>query len=115
VRLSPALRMLEQGGLTILSTPFRTGLFVGSGTALASAGPIGCLLAYIVMVRGQPRLRLLLVVVYLIMIALGEMTTLFPNNGGFTGAATRFLDPAFGFAIGWVRLVVLPSTRSRRD
>jgi amino acid permease len=49
------------------------------------------------------------------MIALGEMTTLFPNNGGFTGAATRFLDPAFGFAIGWVRLVVLPSTRSRRD
>lgn len=43
-------------------------------------------------------------VVYLIMIALGEMTTLFPNNGGFTGAATRFLDPAFGFAIGWVRL-----------
>ena len=60
MRLSPALRMLEQGGLTILSTPFRTGLFVGSGTALASAGPIGCLLAYIVMVRGQPRLRLLL-------------------------------------------------------
>lgn len=43
-------------------------------------------------------------VVYLIMIALGEMTTLFPNNGGFTGAATRFLDPAFGFAIGWVRV-----------
>lgn len=35
------------------------------------------------------------------------MTTLFPNNGGFTGAATRFMDPAFGFALGWVRSGVL--------
>lgn len=34
------------------------------------------------------------------MIALGEMATLFPVAGGFTHYATRFIDPAMGFALG---------------
>ncbi|KAG9120708.1 hypothetical protein FRC07_003687 [Ceratobasidium sp. 392] len=35
------------------------------------------------------------------MIALGEMATLFPVAGGFTHYATRFIDPAVGFALGY--------------
>ncbi|KAG9105023.1 hypothetical protein FRC07_009657, partial [Ceratobasidium sp. 392] len=45
-----------------------TGLFVGSGGALASGGPVGTLLGYLIMG----------IVVYCMMIALGEMATLFP-------------------------------------
>lgn len=39
-------------------------------------------------------------VVYSMMVALGEMATLFPVSGSFTHYATRWLDPALGFALG---------------
>ncbi|QRV74899.1 amino acid permease [Ceratobasidium sp. AG-Ba] len=68
-----------------------TGLFVGSGAALAKGGPVGTLLGYFIMGC----------VVYCMMIALGEMATLFPVAGGFTHYATRFIDPAVGFALGY--------------
>lgn len=35
------------------------------------------------------------------MIALGEMVTMFPVSGAFTHYAARFFDPALGFAVGW--------------
>jgi amino acid permease len=35
--------------------------------------------------------------------ALGEMAVLFPVAGSFSAYSTRFLDPAWGFAMGWVR------------
>ena len=41
------------------------------------------------------------IIVYSMMIALGEMTTLFPVSGAFTHYAARFVDPAMGFALGW--------------
>ncbi|KAH6909114.1 amino acid permease/ SLC12A domain-containing protein [Coprinopsis sp. MPI-PUGE-AT-0042] len=68
-----------------------TGLFVGSGNALATAGPVGAWLAYIIM--GS--------IVYCMMVALGEMATQYPVAGGLTLYATRFVDPAMGFALGW--------------
>ncbi|GHJ87443.1 hypothetical protein NliqN6_3845 [Naganishia liquefaciens] len=68
-----------------------TGLFVGSGGALAAGGPVGVWLGYIFMST----------MVYAMMVALGEMVTLYPVAGAFTHYATRFLDPAFGFALGW--------------
>jgi amino acid transporter len=44
--------------------------------------------------------------------ALGEMAVLFPVAGSFSAYSTRFLDPAWGFAMGWNYamqwLVVLP-------
>lgn len=44
--------------------------------------------------------------------ALGEMAVLFPIAGSFSAYSTRFLDPAWGFAMGWNYamqwLVVLP-------
>lgn len=44
--------------------------------------------------------------------ALGEMAVLFPVAGSFSAYSTRFLDPSWGFAMGWNYsmqwLVVLP-------
>jgi hypothetical protein len=35
--------------------------------------------------------------------ALGEMAVVFPVAGSFSAYSTRFLDPSWGFAMGWVR------------
>ncbi|GAA6044046.1 hypothetical protein JCM8097_001390 [Rhodosporidiobolus ruineniae] len=79
------LQMIALGGT------LGTGLFVGSGTALATGGAAGLFLGYTIMA----------VVVYAVMIALGEMTTLLPVSGGFMHYASRFVDPAMGLALGW--------------
>lgn len=39
--------------------------------------------------------------VYIVMTALGEMAAWIPHGSGFAGYATRFCDPALGFALGW--------------
>jgi amino acid transporter len=39
--------------------------------------------------------------VYVVMTALGEMAAWIPHSSGFAGYATRFCDPALGFALGW--------------
>src|SRR2546421_4570029 len=44
--------------------------------------------------------------------ALGELAVIFPVAGSFSSMSTRFIDPAWGFAMGWNYalqwLVVLP-------
>jgi lysine-specific permease len=69
-----------------------TGLFVGSGASISTAGAGGALVAYLVV--GM--------MVYFIMTSLGEMATFLPISGSFETYAARFVDPAFGFAIGWI-------------
>ncbi|KAF2994550.1 hypothetical protein E8E14_001410 [Neopestalotiopsis sp. 37M] len=68
-----------------------TGLIIGSGTGLVRGGPASLLIAYCIVGA----------VVFLIMTALGEMATFLPMDKGFAGYATRFVDPALGFATGW--------------
>lgn len=68
-----------------------TGLFVASGSAIAKAGPGGALVAYL----------LIGTMVYFLMTSLGEMATYIPVSGSFSTYATRFVDPALGFALGW--------------
>ncbi|KAG9318440.1 dicarbixylic amino acid permease [Chiua virens] len=68
-----------------------TGLIMGSGTALVRGGPLGLCLGY----------AFVGLLCYLVMIALGEMSAYLPHRKGFAGYATRFVDPAFGFAVGW--------------
>lgn len=68
-----------------------TGLFFASGSAISTAGPGGALLAFAVMG----------ILVYFLMTSLGEMATLLPVTGSFETYATRFVDPALGFALGW--------------
>ncbi|OJJ67374.1 hypothetical protein ASPBRDRAFT_200092 [Aspergillus brasiliensis CBS 101740] len=68
-----------------------TGLIIGTGSALAKAGPASILISYSVVGF----------VVYLVMCGLGEMAAWLPLSSGFTGYAVRFCDPALGFALGW--------------
>ncbi|WP_225418467.1 amino acid permease [Lacticaseibacillus daqingensis] len=68
-----------------------TGLFVASGGAIATAGPGGAILAYCAIG----------LMVYFLMTSLGEMATYMPVSGSFSEYASRFVDPALGFALGW--------------
>ncbi|KAG0645245.1 General amino-acid permease GAP2 [Hyphodiscus hymeniophilus] len=68
-----------------------TGLFIGTGQALATGGPGSLLIAFIIIGA----------VLYCTVQALGEMAVTFPVAGSFSAFATRFIDPAWGFASGW--------------
>lgn len=68
-----------------------TGIFLASGNAVHSAGPAGTLLAYF----------LTGIMVYFLMTSLGEMAAYLPSTGSFYVYASRFVDPAFGYALGW--------------
>ena len=68
-----------------------TGLFVASGASVSQAGPGGALAAY----------ALIGLMVYFLMTSLGEMAAYMPVAGSFSTYGARFVDPAFGFAIGW--------------
>ncbi|KAI9305031.1 amino acid permease/ SLC12A domain-containing protein [Cunninghamella echinulata] len=68
-----------------------TGLFLNSGQNVAAAGPAGALIAYLVIGF----------MVFCFMVCMGEMATFLPVSGSFNHYATRFVDPALGFALGW--------------
>ncbi|KAM0282163.1 hypothetical protein ACHAQH_003203 [Verticillium albo-atrum] len=68
-----------------------TGLIIGTGKALAQAGPGSIFISY----------TLVGFVVFLVMAALGEMATWLPLSAGFIGYASRYCDPSLGFALGW--------------
>ncbi|BCZ80166.1 putative GABA permease [Paraburkholderia terrae] len=67
------------------------GLFVGSGHAIAEAGP-AAIIAYV--------LASLLVV--LVMRMLGEMACAMPDSGSFSTYAGKAIGPWAGFMIGWM-------------
>ncbi|KAI9280578.1 amino acid permease/ SLC12A domain-containing protein [Umbelopsis sp. AD052] len=79
------IQMISLGGA------IGTGLFLNSGGNIASAGPAGALIAYIVIGF----------MVFCIMTCLGEMATYMPISGSFNLYASKFVDPALGFALGW--------------
>ncbi|KAJ5498847.1 Amino acid/polyamine transporter I [Penicillium expansum] len=101
---SPLQRRLKGRHLQMIAIggSIGTGLFVGSGSVLAAGGPASVLIAYI----------LIGAMLYCTVHALGEMAVLFPVAGSFAHYSTRFVDPAWGFAMGWNYalqwLVVLP-------
>jgi amino acid transporter len=68
-----------------------TGLFVASGRALADGGPASLLLAF----------SFVGLMLYFTCQALGELAVMYPVAGSFSSWATRFLDPSWGFAMGW--------------
>lgn len=80
------LQMIAIGGT------IGTGLFIGSGGAIAKSGPAGALIAY----------AFVGTLVYSVMVALGEMATYLPVSGAFTVYASRFVDHSLGFAMGWI-------------
>ncbi|KAK3491579.1 amino acid permease/ SLC12A domain-containing protein [Neurospora crassa] len=80
------LQMIAIGGT------IGTGLFIGSGSALAKSGPAGVLIGYCFIAS----------IVYSIMMSLGEMATYVPVTGGFTTYAARFVDGSLGFSMSWI-------------
>ncbi|MFJ3031905.1 amino acid permease [Rothia terrae] len=75
--------MLSLGGV------IGTGLFLSSGYTINQAGPFGTVLAYGV---GA-------VIVYLVMMCLGELSVAMPWTGSFHVYATKFLGPGTGFTV----------------
>ncbi|MBP6706412.1 MAG: amino acid permease [Achromobacter sp.] len=86
-------RVLKARHLTMIALggAIGTGLFIASGAAIAEAGPGGALLVYLVIG----------LMVYFIMTSLGELATFMPVSGSFCTYASRYVDPGFGFALGW--------------
>ncbi|NLY45330.1 MAG: amino acid permease [Tissierella sp.] len=70
-----------------------TGLFLGSGYVLQQAGPGGTLLAYLF---GA-------LIMYLMMLCLGELLIEMPVAGTVQAYATEFISPSMGFTVGWVK------------
>ncbi|MFE9993932.1 amino acid permease [Streptomyces avermitilis] len=79
------LSMIAIGGV------IGAGLFVGSSTGIATAGP-GILLSY----------ALVGTLVVLVMRMLGEMSAANPTSGSFSAHADRALGRWAGFSIGWL-------------
>ncbi|EMA6343626.1 amino acid permease [Bacillus cytotoxicus] len=69
-----------------------TGLFNGSGFIISQAGPGGSVLAFI---AGG-------LLMYFVMLCLGELAVAMPVSGSFQEYATKFINPATGFTIGWL-------------
>ena len=68
-----------------------TGLWFASGRVISQVGPGGALVVF----------GLMGALVYFLMTGLGEMATKIPLSGSFETYASKFIDPAIGFAVGW--------------
>jgi GABA permease len=88
--LSPGLKQRHVTMLSIAGA-IGAGLFIGSGHAIASAGP-AAILAYIL--SGT--------LVVLVMRMLGEMAVAAPDTGSFSTYAERAMGRTAGFTIGWL-------------
>ncbi|WP_349730271.1 amino acid permease [Peribacillus frigoritolerans] len=86
-------RKLKSRHLTMMAIggAIGTGLFVSSGSTISTAGPGGALAAYI----------LVGIMVYFVMNSLGELSAFLPVPGAFDIYASKYIDPALGFALGW--------------
>ena len=68
-----------------------TGLFIGSGSALATGGPAALVICY----------GMIGIMLFCTVHALGELAVIFPVAGSFAVYSSRFIDPAWGFAMAW--------------
>ncbi|KAF5320671.1 hypothetical protein D9619_001519 [Psilocybe cf. subviscida] len=81
-------RKLQERHLSMIALAgmIGTGLFLSSGKALAHAGPLGCVLAFIIMGTVTASM---------------EMSAFRPSSGGFVRHANLWLDKSSSIAIGW--------------
>ncbi len=83
------LFMLSLGGV------IGTGLFLNAGFTINQAGAGGALLAYLF---GG-------LILYMVMVCLGELAVYMPVTGSFQTYASRFISPSVGFSLGWMYFV----------
>lgn len=81
----PQIQMIALGGT------LGVGLFLNSGKAFSIGGPLGCFLGFFI--SGS--------IVLATMLSFAEMSTLIPTTSSISGLASRFVEDAFGFALGW--------------
>ncbi|KAF4591535.1 Amino-acid permease inda1 [Ophiocordyceps camponoti-floridani] len=101
-----SFKMSQYGrGITELERPLKTrhlhmiaiggsigaGFFVGSGQAFSKGGPGSVLIDFLIIG----------IMMFNVVYALGELAVLYPVSGGFYTYSARFIDPAWGFAMGW--------------
>ncbi|KUI64963.1 putative amino-acid permease P7G5.06 [Cytospora mali] len=67
------------------------GLFVGAGSALQAGGPASLVICY----------SIIGIMLLFTCQALAELAVLYPVNGAFYTYVVRFIDPSWGFAMGW--------------
>lgn len=65
---------------------------MASGKGVSSGGPGGVLVAYAIVG----------LLVFSVMMSLGEMAAYIPVSGSFSHYAKRFVDPSLGFMLGWI-------------
>ena len=78
--------MLSLGGV------IGTGLFLSSGYTIQQAGPFGTILSYLI---GA-------LVVYLVMLCLGELSVHMPETGAFHSYAAKYIGPGTGYTVAWL-------------
>ncbi|KAI8672145.1 hypothetical protein LRP88_03342 [Fusarium phalaenopsidis] len=85
-RMKPRhLQMIAIGG------SIGAGFFVGSGKALYNGGPASLTIDFLIIG----------VMIFNVVFALGELAVMYPVSGGFYIYSSRFIDPSWGFAMGW--------------
>lgn len=80
------LMMIAFGGV------IGTGLFVATGENLHHAGALGTLLSYCI---GA-------IIVYTVMLSLGELSSAFPHTASFGEYAHNFISPSMGYIVTWL-------------
>ncbi|MEH7346034.1 amino acid permease [Bacillus sp. JJ1532] len=83
------LFMLSLGGV------IGTGLFLNVGYTINQSGAGGALIGYLF---GG-------LILYLVMVCLGELAVYMPVTGSFQAYATKFINPSAGFALGWMYFI----------
>ncbi|MCL1808302.1 MAG: amino acid permease [Clostridiales bacterium] len=86
-------RGMSQRHLTMIGIggAIGTGLWFASGELISATGPGGALLLF----------GCVGAMVYFLMTSLGEIATYVPLSGSFETYASKYVDPALGFAMGW--------------
>ena len=79
--------------LITIGSSVGTGMFIGIGSALARSGPLSVFLAFTIFA---------LVVLFPLFMCAAEMCSWLPVRGSIFQFAERYVDPAFGFAGGYI-------------
>ncbi|KAH3672866.1 hypothetical protein WICMUC_004088 [Wickerhamomyces mucosus] len=77
----------RQVSMIAIAGTIGSGLFLGTGKSLASGGPLSLLICY----------ALIGIVVYVTLLCIGEMSTIYPVAGSFCTFAKRFGSDSLGF------------------
>jgi len=83
------LFMLSLGGV------IGTGLFLNAGFTIHQAGSGGAMIGYLF---GG-------IILYLVMVCLGELAVHMPVTGSFQTYATKYISPSAGFSLGWMYFI----------